>query len=271
MSIRRIRDVELRYTLEGEGPLTVFLHGFGGSPGDWRSVAEDLKDGRRLIVNIKSLFSHQEPISFSHQVDLLCEFLREFVSPEEAIRLVGSSYGATLTFGIQARLGNKVSHHVLINPMPLDPLKELRNPLLRWLFFIYRLPTGVFTFALTPFGRSYLEALGRLFHMGLGTRKKIRRFNHRKWRLIRHAIHRFLWIARTEDWESWKSVSVEMKPTCWVIFGSQDFLFTEDTYRRTAVHFGSNQFVPVPGGGHELILSRPKLISETLERLWAMP
>lgn len=173
MAVKRIGDVELRYTLEGEGPLTVLLHGFGGSPGDWRLVAEGLHaDGRILIINIKSLFSHQSPLSFTHQVNLLSEFILGFVEETESLRLVGSSYGATLTFGIQSLLGDRVSHQVLINPMPLDPLKELRHPLLRWLFFIYRLPTGMFTFALTPIGRRYFEALGRLFHMGLGTQKR---------------------------------------------------------------------------------------------------
>lgn len=268
MPVKTVADLELRYSLEGEGPLTVFLHGFGGSPGDWREVTKGLQGhGRLLVVNIKPLFSHRQPLSFSKQVELLAEFIGDFVQSNEPLRLVGTSYGATLTYGLQEKLGQQVEQHVLINPMPLDPLKELRHPMLRWLFFIYRLPTGIFVFALTPVGRKYFEKLARLFHMGLGRRKKIRYFNQRKWRIIRRAIGRFLWIARSEDWEAWRPTTPQSKPSCVLIYGSQDFLFTPETYQRVGREFGSHQHVPVEGGGHQLVLSRPKLVTRLLRRL----
>src|SRR5690349_4478101 len=124
----RVGNLEFKCTkLGSSGPLVVLLHGYGGGPLDWHYVIPSLEANHRLLIpNLTPLFSSPRPHTFSKQVEVMATLINQLNSAREKFVLVGSSYGGTLSWGLRAHFQSLVTGHILINPMPLDPLPALK-------------------------------------------------------------------------------------------------------------------------------------------------
>ena len=77
----QIDGIEIKYREFGSGNSTLILiHGFGGSPGDWNPLMDELASHYRIIaIGIKTFFSSPLPLTFSHQIGVLKHFLQIFM------------------------------------------------------------------------------------------------------------------------------------------------------------------------------------------------
>ncbi|OFZ19167.1 MAG: hypothetical protein A2Z20_02255 [Bdellovibrionales bacterium RBG_16_40_8] len=259
MKVFTFEDIEIRYKVEGEsGPVYLLLHGFGGSPHDWFEIAGALgKNYRVVIPNIKTFFTHREPISFSRQVHCLNQFVKSIYERKgvHELSLIGQSYGATLSLGIRLTSEFNVSSHIVLNPMPFRPLFHIRDTHVRILLaFGYR-NKGVNFYLNTSEGRESIEALAKVFRLGgLGVHE-IKHMSERKLALVERAFERFLWIYKNEDWKFWEEKLLNVKNgfITKYFYSSKDSLFHSADYQKFALYCKAKDIIEIPHDGHLLL------------------
>lgn len=270
MKIFSHNGIELRYSVTGDsGQVLILLHGFGGGPQDWAEVTKALAGRYRIVVpNLKIFFSHASPLTFSDHVTFLRQFLKQIFKNKNAssVMLCGQSYGATLSLGLRLTESLRVVKHVLINPMPFDPFKHVRDAHVNLLINLGHLPGGVNLYLRTQEGRGCLTELAKVFRIGALGHHEIHHFNDRKLRLVDMAFERFQWIAKNENWGWWQerlNQDISFKVTDFV-YSSQDSLFNAADYESYARKLNSKAITEVNHVGHLLVQDRPEIITQIL-------
>jgi pimeloyl-ACP methyl ester carboxylesterase len=259
VKIFKFQDVEVRYKVEGEsGPVYILLHGFGGGPNDWSAVSAELaKTSRVVSPNLKSFFSHHEPLTFSQQVGVLSHFVNEILARKgvSEIHIMGQSYGATLSLGLRLETSLAVGEHVLLNPMPFRPFSFVRNREIGILLNMGAMPGGVKLFLKSAMGRQGLQELAKVFRIGALGHHEIHHFNERKLMLVEKAFERFRWILKNENWFTWEErlSRLPFGAITRFIYSRGDTLFLAEDYQRWAEIFKAGDVVAMPHNGHLLV------------------
>jgi pimeloyl-ACP methyl ester carboxylesterase len=106
---------------KGDGPLTVFLHGFPGIRSKQnRDIAEQTaqQTGRRCIVPLYSgLGFSKGQFSFESCRSQVQEFVGELIKQNGKMDLVGHSWGGYLSLGLAAKHGSRIGKLVLLSPL----------------------------------------------------------------------------------------------------------------------------------------------------------
>lgn len=256
----RLGQFEFKYTTSGDaGPVVLLLHGFGGGPLDWRHLVPELSSEHRLVIpNLKPLFTAARPVPFSKQVELLAGLINHVNPAREEFVLVGTSFGATLSWGLRAHFQSLVSGHILINPMPLDPLPTLKSAQLRMLFGLNMVPGAMPLFLRTKMGRDLLIELGEIFGLGGHASEK-------KLALVSKAIQRFAWIAQHEDWSYWADQLRDHVIPALVITGNEDPLFSEKDFRSYQLRLPLSEHISLGKANHLLTRTHGPELANIIE------
>ncbi len=100
----------------GSGPLTLLIHGLGGSRANWSAVADDFSGDGRLVVPDLIGFGDTPPLSRSSGVDRQVELvidLLEHLDQGPAV-LVGNSMGGLISMLVAAKRPDLVDRLVLV-------------------------------------------------------------------------------------------------------------------------------------------------------------
>lgn len=252
-------DLEIKYKVEGDsGPVYVLLHGFGGGHHDWRELAAHLAVSNRVVMpNLKVFFSHEEPLTFSRQVDLLQDFIKSIYEQKgvHVLNIIGQSYGATLSLGLRVQNKFNVDKHILLNPMPFFPLRSVRDRNVRRLNLAGAVPGGAFVYLQTWCGRRDLAKVAQFFRIGVLGRHEVSKLNKRKLVLVDQALRRFRWIDRHEDWSYWQRMVKELPhgAISHFYYSKEDSLFHGEDYLRFAEILKTERVQGVSHQGHLLI------------------
>jgi pimeloyl-ACP methyl ester carboxylesterase len=253
----RVTNSGLKCSVMGDhGPLIVLLHGYGGGPLDWRQSINRLeKNHRILLLNLTGLWSSKVPIGFAKQVDLLAGFLANEIAQSEKFVVVGASYGGLLSWALRAHFKERVKGHVMVNPMPLNPLPVFSDAHLRMLFGLNMVPGALPLYLKTPMGRKLLHELGAAFGFGQEGRRGLIGMSEKKLLLINKAVQRFAWIAQTENWSAWQDVLKDHHIPLLLLTGEDDPLFNEQDVRRFQQWVPLSEHQSIQTGGHLLTKS----------------
>ena len=162
----KLEHFDLRLRIFGNGPLVFFIHGYGGSPNDWDGILEQLKHDFCVVkVDMKPIYQGANTYTFDEQKELLAEVFRSSLetfgeNQQEQFHVVATSYGTAVAMAALGYFKNQVKSLTLINPMPSDPIRSMKNNALKILFFINRLPGGFRFFVHTRFGYEMMLKLG---------------------------------------------------------------------------------------------------------------
>ncbi len=261
-------QLEFKCAIHGaEGPLVVMLHGFGGGPLDWHNAIPTLAKHHQLVIpNLTPLFSSNAPLAFSKQVEVLSGLINQVNRAREEFVLVGASYGATLSWGVRAHFQSHISGHILINPMPLDPLSALKSAQLRMLFGLNMVPGALPLFLKTKMGRDLIHELGGVFGFGGEGRKGLRGLSEKKIALISKAVQRFAWISQHEDWAYWSNQLRDHVIPSLIVTGSQDPLFTEKDFRSYQMILPLSEHFPIASAEHMMSRTHGPLVGEIIAK-----
>lgn len=262
----KVSNVEFKCTSVGEnGPLLMLLHGYGGGPLEYHHLIPHLSSNFRLLIpNLSPLFSSQKPLSFSKQVELLSGLTNALNPSGETFVLVGSSYGGTLSFGLRAHFQSLVLGHVLVNPMPLDPLGSLKSGQLKVLFGLNMVPGALPLFLKTKMGRELLVELASHFGFGERGHRELGGMSDRKLNLISKAVQRFAWIAQSEDWTFWQKQLMDHVIPTLIMSGAKDTLFSERDFRSYQMLVPMSEHRSIEEGDHLMIRTRPEILAPIL-------
>ncbi|MGE0763136.1 MAG: alpha/beta fold hydrolase [Bdellovibrionales bacterium] len=270
MSKIQIGSFEFKCNVQGEqGPLVVLLHGYGGGPLDWHHVVPHLTGCRVAIPNLTPLFSCESAISFSKQVQMIAALLNVVNGEREPFVLVGSSYGGTLSYGLRAHFQSLVQGHILLNPMPLDPIARVKNTQLRMLCGMNMVPGALPLFLKTHMGKEILSQLGGTFGFGKEGRRGLESLSERKLMLISKAVQRFAWIAQHENWSYWSNQLRDHLIPLLLITGGADALFHEKDLRAYQQLVPMSEHKVIEEAPHVMVRTHPELLARHIREFVA--
>lgn len=190
--------------VEGEGPTLVLLHGFGGSPADWKEVSARFSDRFQVVTPFMSHFMVGGDFGFSEHVQALERFLEDLVAEKGKVYLAGASYGGALAWALRATAPELIEKLVLVNPMPPYPIERMKSSSLRTLMKIAKRPWLLSLYLWSHTGKKTLRGLAEAVRPDWKSR--FHRFHlilSKKQKLVFYTIHRFSQILFREDWAYW--------------------------------------------------------------------
>lgn len=270
MQKKSVLGFDIHYRKIGEGKPIVLLHGYGGSHTDWEDSGHLL--ARSHTVYLPN-FSHHylspaKKLDFSHLVDLVAAFIQSIKVSDEPVLLAGTSFGAAISWGVAIEYPNLVERLVLVAPMPPNPIMRLRDPLLRGLLLLARIPKASGLFLTSPIGRLFIPYLENIFQFPWGRAQSLRRAlkaSSRMIKMISHSVERFDWIIRHEDWGYWESRLYQIDVPILILAGSSDPLFSKDEPQRFFKLFQRAELRVIENGGHAMSREKHIAISEMIE------
>ena len=268
MKLYQSYDHDLKYKVIGDGDHgLVLIHGFGGAQSDWNRLIPELsQDFKILSIGVNRFFSASVPITFKDQVQMLNKMLNYVFDEEEMPRswsLCGESYGSMLSMGLYLSDMKGLKKCYFINPVPFSPLEKIRSKNLNTILRISSLPGGAKKILNSSAALEALKAIGDVFQVGLTNPGHIKVFNQRKILLIEHAIERFMWIHRHENWKYWSDLLNDRNCEVdhHVLFCSEDELFDQEDYLTYARRLNASTKVSIPFKGHKLVKNKAKVIA----------
>jgi pimeloyl-ACP methyl ester carboxylesterase len=111
-----IGGVELHYRDEGQGPILLMLHGFGGSLHNWNEWVAGLVGDYRIIRIDLPGFGLSSPVRRKVQMDWIVDILKGFVDALDLphFTLIGNSLGGWAAWEFTARYPEQVERLVLL-------------------------------------------------------------------------------------------------------------------------------------------------------------
>jgi pimeloyl-ACP methyl ester carboxylesterase len=265
MQLYQVENIEIKCRVVGSGPKIMLLHGFGGGTTDWLPMIQILQNHFTVIIpNLSVFFTHKSPLSFSEQVNLLVKLINQLDNDGKGINLIGHSFGGTLSTGVRHIIKERVHSHVLINPMPFNPIKKLKNWQIKWLLKLANLPAFLYLSNKSFFGKRTYRYLAQTFHMGIRGKKKLHVFNSRKYWIIQKALIRFRWIVKNENWLNWEDKVIRDNVPTLMFVSGRDPLFSLKEYEKNRIQFNNLLIDKIEGGGHLTLLTHPKHISKKI-------
>ncbi|MCB0357613.1 MAG: alpha/beta fold hydrolase [Bdellovibrionales bacterium] len=266
MQVYQVENVEIKCRMLGSGPPVLLLHGFGGSINDWLPVAEILQAKYKLIIpNLANFYALKEKFTFNDQIRMLANLLDQLSVNGEKIHLVGTSYGGLLSFGLRFYRHQHLLSHTLINSMPLDPIKNIKNWRLRLVLYFANWPGVLSFYSLTSWGRRTFKYFAKIFHLGLRGKNEITHFNKRMFWTVFKALHRFLWIDHQHNWGLWKKIKIQDHIATFIVYSALDPLFSPSCYLKMGRHFNELAIEKIEKAGHLSIYTHPEIISQLLD------
>ncbi len=130
------------YTVKGEGSPLILIHGYGAGMWVWEKQIEVLsKQNRVYAIDVVGYgFSDRPKIPYTPEV-FIC-FLRDFMDAVgiEKATLIGNSMGGGIVWGTAILFPERVNRLVLIDCVPPDVLRQVKNESLRTLIAIRNIP-----------------------------------------------------------------------------------------------------------------------------------
>ncbi len=251
---------------QGVGSPVVYLHGYGGSSQDLVPLAKHLSGTqKRVLLNYRAFFSGRRRLSFSDQVQEVLNHLKKSQLLTEPLSFVRYSYGSALAVALSQQLPVNVESMVLINPMPLDPLSYLKSFELKLLKHLLLIPGVIPIYWRTRRGHAELIKLVEFF--GLKQTDRLARINNRKAHLLSATLHRFMWIAKSENWHHWNQGLKSPVKKALVVSGGKDPFFDESALQNLFESFSDSRWLRLPKGYHTVHLTHPEVIARTCREL----
>ena len=246
-----------------EAPVLVCLHGYAGSVLHWEKISEELSALFRVVTpNLTHLYMGLEELSFTQQIEVVADYLRQQF-PRQKVFISGISYGGAMAWGVALKHPELVEKLLLINPMPPAAQKYFARPRLKW-FFVLPLPVSwIYLYLGTAFGQRFLSEAAAVFRnlQAQEGESRIEKLYGRKLKFIAQLLWKFSWILRKEDWHYWESQLTNWKHETLLIYDRKDPLFTSDFYDGFAKALVGTNVVTTVDAGHISIVQQPRLIA----------
>jgi pimeloyl-ACP methyl ester carboxylesterase len=136
----------IHYSVVGQGPDVVFVHGWGASRRMWHQVTDGLADRFRCwSLDLPGCGDSDKPVDHWYTIPNFTALLRGFMLGHglRRVRLVGDSMGGMISLNLAARHPELIERLVAINPVVTGNthLKRLARPgtrrkVLQWLLQI---------------------------------------------------------------------------------------------------------------------------------------
>ena len=257
-------DIGLHYTVSGEGPPVILIHGFAASNCDWVYLEPEL-DKRGYQVFAPDLIGHGNSQLPNPRVGFTFDDIYRYFSDWEknlvidsGITLIGHSLGGSIALNFAISNPSRVRNLILINPY------YTKNQLNRFLRYISRNPE--------PYRKALQITPGWLIHklISLDIRGYIHyedRTRNQKAEDVSRAAPDIVYIPR-----SIPEVSNHLKELdipCCVIWGTKDTTLNPKSFPDLVNTLPNAISEPIKGAGHQPHLSRTEELNKIIVKYLA--
>lgn len=246
----------------------VLIHGFGGFFMDWPRVMAQVSRHTRVYALDLPGWGFSEP---NFEARSLLDDVAAVQSFLEALNLrnvilCGISYGAGVAWAAAAERMARVERAVLLNPMPPSPLKFMRSPLYRSIFFLNSQKPVAY------WGHQFLQKsqykmickecllnfrLLDSFYLDLA-------YMVIKQRSIAFNLHMHGRGARETDWAEWEHRLAGIRMPVTILQGREDKVFSMSSARHLHRLIPTSQLIEVERCGHAMVFDQHKRVAEYL-------
>ena len=130
------------YTVKGEGKPLLLLHGYGAGIWVWEKQIEALSQSYRVYALDLIGHGYSDRPKISYTPETYIHFLADFMDGLgiEKATLIGNSMGGGMAWAMAIRYPERVDRLVLINCVPPDVLRQVKNESFRTLVAIKDIP-----------------------------------------------------------------------------------------------------------------------------------
>ena len=252
-------------------PPVVFLHGFGGFFMDWpRVMAPVAKHTRVYAIDLPGWgFSdpNEKVESIEDDARTVGEFLKK-MNLENAI-LCGISYGGGVAWAAAAMRLPRVRQVVLLNPMPPYPLRFLRSPIYRTIFYANSFKAIAFWSHrfLTKAQYKIICRENLLNHRLLDTFYLDLAYMVMKQPKMPFILSAFSFGARTMNWQNLEQRLADVQIPVSILQGTEDKIFSMESALYLHRLIPTSELIRVPDCGHAMVFDQHKKVSEHLIRV----
>lgn len=248
----------------------ILLHGFGGFFMDWPRVMAPVSHHTRVYALDLPGWGFSEPNPNSRAMEDDVHVIRKFIHRMglRNVILVGLSYGGGVAWASAALGVPFLQRVILLNPMPPHPLRYLRSPVYRSIFFM-----------------NLVESIGYWSHraMNKSQYKVICRENLLNDRLLDSFYLDLAYLvikqpkipfmlgthargARRLNWNDWEHRLAGARVPVSILQGLDDRIFSLESARFLQGLIPHSELIEVPSCGHAMVFDRPKVVSDHILR-----
>lgn len=127
--ILNYNHTQIYYTIEGQGPAIVFLHGFLESSTMWDRFMPKIAEGKTIITIDLPGHGKSGCISETHSMELMAEVVQSVLKKNQIdiATLIGHSMGGYVALAFAELYNHKVEKLVLLNSTPAEDSEERKH------------------------------------------------------------------------------------------------------------------------------------------------
>lgn len=247
-----IREGTIFYGAIGEGPPVLLLHGFGGEIWVWEKQVAALSKRYRLYIPDLVGYGYSDRPKVEYTPALFIDSIKQFMDHLDLRRasLIGNSMGGGIAWAFALTHPERVEKLVLIDSVPPDVIREVRNPSFRWFLAIRDVPL-LPRMAVALHTRGMLRAT--LMEMVFDDRLISDEVVERQYQIGRIAGTARVMTSTARHAEELKryagALSTLGKPTL-IIWGEQDEVFPMAVGEQLYGVIKGSEMVAIKGSGH---------------------
>lgn len=247
-----IREGTIFYGVIGEGPPVLLLHGFGGEIWVWEKQVAALSKRYRLYIPDLLGYGYSDRPKVEYTPALFIDSIKQLMDHLDLRRasLIGNSMGGGIAWAFALSHPERVDKLVLIDSVPPDVIREVRNPSFRWFLAIRDVPL-LPRMAVALHTRGMLRAT--LMEMVFDDRLISEEVVERQYQIGRIAGTAQVMTSTVRHAEELKryagGLSTLGKPTL-IIWGEQDEVFPMAVGEQLYGVIKGSEMVAIKGSGH---------------------
>ncbi len=263
---RRLAYVQAGLERGDENPPVVLLHGFGGFFMDWPRIMAPVSRHTKVFAIDLPGWGFSEPNREARNLEDDVAVVERFLKHHGLNRVIlcGISYGAGVAWAAASQGLARLKRVILLNPMPPHPLRYLRSPIYRGIFFL-----------------SANERVGAMGHKFLNkTQYKLicreNLLNHRlldsfylelAYMVIKQPKLPFILGAHAKgafdvDWNEWEHRLAGVRVPVSILQGQQDKIFSTDSARYLHRLIPTSELIEIDQCGHAMVFDQHRKVSD---------
>lgn len=260
------------YTVVGEGPPVLLLHGFGGEIWMWERQVTALSKRYRLYIPDLLGYGYSDRPKVDYAPSLFISMIRQFMDQlgVRSASLIGNSMGGGIAWAFAFTYPTRVDKLVLIDSIPPQIVPAVRNRLFRWFLAIRQVPLLPYLAVALRTRRMVRVALMQVVYDDRLVTEMVVERQYRISRIAGTARVMASTVRYADEVARYAEALATLRKRTLIIWGEQDDLFPVAVGSQLHASIQDSELAVIKGSGHMPMWEKPdetnRAILEFLDR-----